>query len=481
MATRTSTETLWGGQRGALLPAERQLPGVRIVTGRGEHGVITHKPGYSIHWGSVPLDGGQTPIRLDNGITSSAPTPTLAAELRPPDPRRIEPGLPYLNTDARWTSAPDERMSAGQLYRALQSAGRSIQYSYDLNEKLRVRQAMASTLHVLLAWAEANQEHPEREEVDDAELARLKYEVYGAQTPFHEVDHQLVRALRVDWTRDYREGDGVAALDEETADYDSGWTLSQIHHAQGTLTRGRKRKRVPLWRLKVERPVSRPPLPTDRPARLDALLEDNLAQPFRFRYDGAGFARDVTREVRKVLAAILRTWLAEQGLDVAVTRQGDWYRIDGRRGALSSGEVRQLQALLPTARWSEEGASFRYEPELATLPDRRTMDLEIGGPHAERLSMMLSEALRDVGFRTSRTGEERRGEAARSCQSLAFDLPGHGAIRVECGDPEDPAAWHNLYIKDRRFAWAAGQWMKNKVPPYAVLEAVRQRGIRVFG
>ena len=30
-------------------------------------------------------------------------------------------------------------------------------------------------------------------------------------------------------------------------------------------------------------------------------------------------------------------------------------------------------------------------------------------------------------------------------------------------------------------AWGGGRWLKGKLPPLAVLEAVRQRGIRVFG
>jgi len=372
-------------------------------------------------------------------------------------------------------------MSASQLSAALRDAASSIRYSYDEDHVLWVREAMALVLYRLFDWMEANPEHPERAEVDDAEMTRIKYELFGANTDFEERDHQLVHALREDWMRDYREGDGVAVLDEQTADYDPGWNLKRIDRAQATLTRGRQRRQVPLWRLRVVQSASRPPLPADRPARLTTLLEENLGLPFRVHYDGASFARNLTREVRKVLPAVLRGWLAEVGLDVSVTRQGDWYEIEGRRGLFSDQQAEQLREMLPAARWSDDGASFKYEPELTTPPDRRTRDLEIGAAHAERLGLMLSEALRDVGFRPSRTGEERRVEAVRSCQSLAFDLPGHGAIRVECGDPEDPTAWHTLFIKDRRFAWGAGQWIKNKVPPLAVLEAVRQRGIRVFG
>ena len=52
---------------------------------------------------------------------------------------------------------------------------------------------------------------------------------------------------------------------------------------------------------------------------------------------------------------------------------------------------------------------------------------------------------------------------------------------MDCGDPADPAAWHSLYVKEVRFAWGGGRWLKGKLPPLAVLEAVRQRGIRVFG
>ena len=81
----------------------------------------------------------------------------------------------------------------------------------------------------------------------------------------------------------------------------------------------------------------------------------------------------------------------------------------------------------------------------------------------------------------SALGEARRHQNAAACEPVVFELKGHGTIRVDCGDPSNPEAWRSLYVKDVRFAWGGGRWMKNKLPPMAVLEAVRQRGIRVFG
>ena len=122
------TETPWGGLAGAPLPPEVQRPGVRAVTEHGEHGVLTGVPGYSIHWGRVPLDAGNTPIRLDNGLDSIAATPSLHAELRGPDRARIPPTLPGFWRREDPPLRPDRPMSAPELYYTLREEAQNLPY-----------------------------------------------------------------------------------------------------------------------------------------------------------------------------------------------------------------------------------------------------------------------------------------------------------------------------------------------------------------
>lgn len=480
MDTHTLTETAWGGLAGAPLPPEAQRPGVRAVTERGEHGVITSAPGYSIRWRGVALDAGATPIRLDNGLSTTAPTPRLYAELRGPDRARIPPALPGFWPSEDPPLRPDRPMSAPELFYALREEAQR-RPSVDVARSAQRRASAAEAMNDLTAWLASNPTHPDRARVEDADLFALRYALLGASSAFEQRDRDLLGRLRVDWRRGYRVGDLVAVLDEVFGDYDPGWTLEAIDGARVQLRRGVERREAQLWRLRVERSAARPALDPTKPASLNALLEENLGLPYVEVWNANGFGARVARALRDLLPGLLRGWLGEAGLDLTVTRQGEVYSLRTRRRPFTDPERAIVQAHLPTARWTEDGAWVRYEADFTHILDGRDRDLKIGAANAERLAMMLSEALRAEGFRVSRVGEERRVEAARACEPIVFELKGHGTIRVDCGDPADPAAWHSLYVKDVRFAWGAGRWMKNKLPPIAVLEAVRERGIRVFG
>lgn len=480
-AVNPPTETAWGGLAGAPLPPEAQRPGVRAVNERGEHGVITSVPGYSIRWRGVALDAGATPIRLDNGLSASAPTPRLYAELRGPDRARIPPTLPGFWRREDPPLRPDRPMSAPELFYALREEERNLPYGDVSRQPQRTRAAVAEALNNLTQWLANNPTHPDRARVEDAELFALRYALLGARSAFELRDRDLLARLRVDWKRDYRVGDLVAVLDEGLGDHDPGWILEAIDGARAQLRRGVERREAMLWRLRVERPAARSALDPKQPASLNALLEENLGLPYVERWNANGFGARVARALRDLLPALLRSWLGEAGLDLTVTRQGEVYSLRSRRRPFTDEERAIVQAHLPTARWTEDDAWVRYEADFTHILDGRNRDLEIGAAYAERLAMMLSEALRAEGFRVSRVGEERRVEAARACEPVVFELKGHGRIRVDCGDPADPAAWHSLYVKEVRFAWGGGRWLKGKLPPLAVLEAVRQRGIRVFG
>ncbi len=476
------TETEWGGLAGAPLPYEAQRPGVRAVTERGEHGVITAAPGHSVRWRGRALDPGATPMRLDNGLNTNAATPHVYAELRGPDPARIPPALPWFSANADPPIQPERPMSAADLFYALRDAARSASVLSAWWRTPQRQAAIVEALTALMAWVESNPTHPDRASIVDAELYSLRYELVGATSEGERRDRELLARLRPDWRRDYRVGDRVAALDEVLGDYEPGWTLEAIDGARAQLRRGEERREAMLWRLRVERPAPRPPIdPAAQPVSLNALLQDSLGLPYVDPWYATGFSLKVRQAVRDVLPAILRGWLGEAGLDLTVTRRGEWYTLRTRKRPFTEAERAIVQAQLPTAKWADGEAEIRYVADFTPFTQGRNTDLLVGAAHAERLALMLGEALRAEGFRVSRVGEERRVAAARACEPVVFELPGHGRIRVDCGDPSDAEAWHSLYVKDVRFAWGGGRWLKGKLPPLAVLEAVRQRGIRVFG
>ena len=67
------------------------------------------------------------------------------------------------------------------------------------------------------------------------------------------------------------------------------------------------------------------------------------------------------------------------------------------------------------------------------------------------------------------------------CQQVVFEMPRHGRVEVVCGARGRRDVWHNIYIGSVRYGFNGGRWAKGMVPPTTVLDAVRERGITVFG
>ncbi len=54
---------------------------------------------------------------------------------------------------------------------------------------------------------------------------------------------------------------------------------------------------------------------------------------------------------------------------------------------------------------------------------------------------------------TDGVSAEQRQEAAEGCQELSFELPGHGLIRVVCGQQGRRDAWHNVWSGGERYGF----------------------------
>lgn len=72
-------------------------------------------------------------------------------------------------------------------------------------------------------------------------------------------------------------------------------------------------------------------------------------------------------------------------------------------------------------------------------------------------------------------------QAQAGCVELVFELPGYGVVRVVCGARGRRESWHNLYVLGERYGFNGARWARGERPPEAVLRAVRERGVGVFG
>ena len=122
--------------------------------------------------------------------------------------------------------------------------------------------------------------------------------------------------------------------------------------------------------------------------------------------------------------------------------------------------------------------------------------LSIPPEHIPRFAALLAKAMQAQGQALSALGERRlaalapgsggapSGEAVQAsgdgCIELSFELPGHGRVRVVCGQQGRRDVWHNLWVGSTRYGFNGRRWARHQVPPAAVLEAVAERGITVF-
>lgn len=464
----TPPTSLWGGQAGQRLATATQVVGARVVTVEGRHGVVLEPPYHAVHYGRpghrIPMDDGFTRVRYDSGAVELRRATELFEERSPPLRGRVEADPPAWRLHRE--PGPDERMTAEALLRELAEAGERARASSPAAAEA-LRERLREPLTWLLAWRQRHLDTPVRALLSSFELYRLRYEVFGTSgSP--DAAQQLARmaSLPPDWRTRWTVGQRVRAPWTE-GEPEGGWTLARLEGDEALLTGHGRQRWANLWTLEPDYTAGYSPLPSTPVSLFD------LARALQARYTGrdpmVAFAasKAENRAHWRALAPALTAWLREQGVPLKADQKAGRLHIAPPRTPLTREEKSRLAALIPGLVWDETGAFVG--------------DVMVPPEHVGRVSALLAHALRHEGQHMSALGEARRHQNASTCAPETFELKGHGTIRVDCGDPNDPEAWHSLYVNDLRFAWGGGRWLKNKLPPLAVLNAVRERGIRVFG
>ena len=98
--------------------------------------------------------------------------------------------------------------------------------------------------------------------------------------------------------------------------------------------------------------------------------------------------------------------------------------------------------------------------------------------------LAISNSARTTTIPTGNRGgatADQRNAAAEGCRDLEFDLPGHGHVRVVCGQQGRRDRWYNIYLNADRYGFNGGRWARGQRPPEPVLAAIRARGVTAFG
>ena len=501
--TPTGEPTPWGGRRGPELDPAQAQEGHRVVTARGEHGVVTRVMRY--RWRQTGREDEISyhfDVRLDSGRETSAALPLYQETAAPttviPD-ISFDGGKSWSAPETAWSQVVQaHRGIAGSLERARRARKatnkRDHEASARRSEKLR-RERFAHFRAWREAWPQATVEGL------DPRLYRLfeLEEQGGALGSAAAVElAQLGQApedWRTRWTigdraRYFRPGQGSASASPTLRG-----TLTAIEGHHATLDTG---DTVPLWMLHFDPQAGAVVETFDEPRYLIDLAQEMLASTS---------ATDKPYPDRAAVARAVKAWLAEQGMEVR-TRVGtgsmvtsiDLYPPHG--GAWSDAERERLQVLAPGLSvygngaslepWQRGGAAFDPYADYGG----KGSGLSIPPEHIPRFAALLAKAMQAQGQALSAVGERRLAalapahggapsdDAAQAsgdgCIELSFELPGHGRVRVVCGQQGRRDVWHNLWVGSTRYGFNGRRWARHQVPPAAVLEAVAERGITVF-
>ena len=501
--------TRWGGMRGRALQPGEIDQNTRVVTEQGEHGLVTEVHAIVV----TALFGGRRDddvhysytLKLDSGRVASA-RGQLYEELVWPTAV-----VPDVAVGDRWT-APAE------LWSQVVSRHRDIGAFAERADKARkpemkrqwarhsaaAREEFLELFRLLAAW---RWEHP-GEPVDGLDERRWRLLALEARTALTEDERwELAWLKRVpaDWATRFKVGDRVVihVVGAYGRQPDAGWSIAEIRGHEAILSRGEVARAEPLWMLKADDAVPLVETFTE-PRYLRDLASEMLVQEGHHKpYPNRG-----------AVSRAVKSFLAEQGLQVS-TRVGQGSMVTGIdlspvSGSWSVGELARLRALLPGLKiWNAESAG--YEP-WETTGDKDTYQGDYSGKsagilipaeHLPRFAVLLAQAMKADGQQLNALGERRlvagtparsvapagnrggatadqRAAAAEGCRDLDFDLPGHGRIRVVCGQQGRRDQWYNIYLGPTRYGFNGGRWARNQHPPDPVLTAIREHGVTIF-
>jgi hypothetical protein len=524
-----STSTPWGGQRGSRLSPEEVKEGMRVVTVEGYHGTVVKATQLaSIVIGPRVTHERQTrtvfDVRLDSGRTELGQREFYAEVARPtavvPDVS-FDGGRTWLEPLVAWRDVNREFDRIAYCQEKASHARKAANIREYERQGREAREAFARKFSAFRLWRQNHPDAPLGEPTPDRrmtdpvtasrEFSLLTYRIMelesGADAPRWPGELRLLKTIPRDYLTRFNAGDHVFAY---TADPHGQWShtrhrIERIEDEEAVLDDGR---RTPLYYLRLDSSASvELPVYTESQYVVDlgsAMLTDSGS-----RYPARG-----------AVAKAVKEFLARHGIDVRThVISGSMVTgidLNPASGRWSAHKVSRMNALLGNLGARSDGASFepwQREGREATPYDDyapKGPGLVIEPEHIPTFAPILAAAMKGAGQSLNRVGEawlartrghdasspsaampgsvrprggateDQRYTAAEGCREDAFDLPGYGHIRVVCGQAGRRDTWNNVYVAGRRYGSNGVRWARGEVPPPAVLQAIRERGITAF-
>lgn len=503
--------TRWGGLRGAAIPLNALREGQRVVTEQGEHGVVADIQQIIVigYLGSGRTEDNlsrSATLRLDSGRHILA-RGALHEELAPPTSvvPDIQVGTRWLAPSEVWSQTLGRYREISRYAEKAEAARKPESRRQWQTHGARARAEFLELYGLLAAWCDAWPHEPVTG-LDPRLWRQLALEAREPRSEDESWELAWIRRAPADWQTRFKVGDRVVlhVFGPHGRQPDAGWTVAEIRGHEAILSRGDVARAEPLWMLKADDSAPWSETFTE-PRYLRELAQEMLVAT----------GHTTPYPTRGAAARAVKTFLAEHGIAVSThVNQGSMVTsIDLRapEGRWSPETVGRMKALLPGINvFNERQASF--EP-WQTSPEPYDPYADYAGKgagvliaveHLPRFAAILAGALKAEGQPLNALGERRlaasarpgvvlgsgarggatdlqRAEAAEGCRELDFELPGHGQIRVVCGQEGRRDTWHNLYYRGERYGFNGGRWARGKRPPEEVLAAVRERGVGAFG
>jgi len=510
-----ATPTPWGGLRGAPLANESIQKGMRVVTSRGEHGVVDRvdvtvwRVSGITTWGAQTSDVRQEKsysfeVRLDSGREEH--TTQLFPELAPP--QAVVPDLD-LGDSAGLQSPSDVWRRVQGLFSAIgrlkekSSNARKLQTKAQYRQEAQqVRQSFEGVFRLFHTW---RTRYPAAilEDFDPLRYRILTLEA-GLRSEGWEAELAWLNATPPDWRQRFKAGDRVLrpafrAIGSPAEQRDRIRSIEGFYAVMASDS-----VQIPLYLLRTVPGQALPPPEYSQPMYLIHLAQDLLAPT-------SGPRGDVTPlyPERGAVAKSVKSYLAANDIDVR-TRVQTGANMTGIELHPPASErwdaetLTRLEQRLPGlgARW--DGATFHPWAKEGTPGDPNTdyygtpSGIFLDPQQLAAFAPYLAKGLKEAGQALSRNGEawlatlERApstatlttstapAAATTGCVDTTFTLDGYGLIRIVCGARGKRDVWHNIHVASTRYGFNGGRWARGLVPPQAVLDALEQRGIRAF-
>lgn len=457
-------------------------------------------------------------------------------ELRPatkPTAKDVRSGQAWVAPKDVWKDVVNAHSSIGYAQRKADAAKLAAKKAEWRQAAARARKRAVEALALWTEWQTAEgpryggklptATHPWQERL-------IALDLREPRTSREDMELSILRQVPEDWRTRVKVGDPVKTWID--GKLDAGWWLAEVHADLASLVRAKPAEgTVPLADLvvhlwMVQRDHAAAVRVVQRPA---ASSEGGGVAPPTFTFlevakaNGLGdhpYVIEIAKVVLKpgkygsypdrgAVSKAVKRFLAAHGIDVR-TRVASGVGVTGIDLDFPRAKPAEVAHYAGLPRWYDDRASFEpwekggaaYDPYAdyqgkgagMTVPAKYLVEFAtfLAGAckeHGQALSdageELLAAAAVGSGAMPVRSGggatPEQRQAAAEGCADMEFDVEGHGRVRVVCGQRGKRDTWHNVWIGSVRYGYNGGRWARGMKPPQAVLAALAERGVSVFG